>query len=93
MHKCVPDVVLWFLFFQKFRKPKIADNMIYLEWHVLWIEAKQIFLKSLQNYAGVFNFSSKVPWQMGASLIFTLTKTLLQVLFILRKHFTFFFKT
>lgn len=66
--------------------------MIYLEWHVLWIEAKQMFLKSLQNYAGVLNFSSKVPWQMDASFIFTLTKTLLQVLFILRKHFTFFFQ-
>lgn len=60
---------------EKFRKPKITDNIIHLEWHVLWVEAKKKKKKkTLQNYyAGVLNISSKVRWQMGASLIFTLT--------------------
>lgn len=72
MHKCVSDVVLW-LFLSKNRKiQKAKDHIIYLEWCVLWVEAKKKKPRKISD-AGILKISSKVPWQMGASLIFALT--------------------
>lgn len=77
MDKCLSDNSVMASFFQKLKNSESQrSHNIYLEWHAPWIEAKN---KTKQKkpckiiYARSIKFSSKVPWQMGASLIFTLT--------------------
>lgn len=70
MHKCVSNVVLRLPFSKNLKIQEAKDNIIYLEWHVLWVEAKEKrkkhlaklcrsiknFLKSFLANGCLFNF-------------------------------------